>query len=128
MSLFTMKISKLILFTLLSQFLFFLHSWVINANSLRENIDPKWESIINSARGSVEVWQGYLLFIRNFIFEIMWVIVVWAFLYVWYLFVTAQWKPDQFKKAWLHVVYIVVWIVLVSTAWWIITLISAINF
>jgi len=48
-----------------------------------------------------------LIFIREFLFNILWIVAVGALIYVGYLFVTARGKPDEFKKAWMHVIYII---------------------
>ena len=54
--------------------------------------------------------------------------VVAAFIYVGFLFVTARGKPDEFKKAWMHTIYIIIGIAIVSSAWWIVTLVAGLDF
>jgi len=91
-------------------------------------IDPNGASIINNPWAGLTTIQTFLIFIREFLFNILWIIAVGALIYVGYLFVTARGKPDEFKKAWMHVIYIIVWILLVSAAWWIVSLVAWIDF
>ncbi len=90
-------------------------------------IDPNGASIINNPGAWLTTIETFIIFIRNFLFNVLWVVAVGAFIYVGYLFVTARWKPDEFKKAWIHVIYIVVGILLVSAAWWIVSLVAWID-
>lgn len=92
------------------------------------NIDPNWESILNVNERGSEWILVYVEFFKDLLFNILWIVVVGAFIYVWYLFVTAQGKPEEFKKAWTHTIYIVIGIALVSASWWIVSLISGLDF
>lgn len=93
----------------------------------QRDIDPEWASIIVNPWRWLTTIETFLIFIRNFLFNILWIVAVGAFIYVWYLFVTARGKPDEFKKAWTHVIYIIVGILLVSAAWWIVSLVAWID-
>jgi hypothetical protein len=39
----------------------------------------------------------------------------------------ARWNPEEFKKAITYLVYAIVWLILVSWAWLIVSLVSSLN-
>jgi hypothetical protein len=67
-------------------------------------------------------WWNWILtkiikFARQSIFNLLWVIVVWVLLYIWFRLIIWKWTPDIFKKAIMWLVYLVIWVVLVYSAW-----------
>jgi uncharacterized membrane protein YczE len=92
------------------------------------NIDPNGRSILETNERGSEWILAYVDFFKELLFNILWIIVVGAFIYVWFRFVTARGNPEEFKKAWTQTIYIVIWIALVSAAWWIVSLISGLDF
>ena len=108
-----------------------LYSTVYNASAFSSNeIDPNGSSILDTGLTQSGVWwiTWFLVFLKALLFNILWILVVGAFIYVWYTFVTARGNPEEFKKAWIQTIYIVVGIALVSSAWWIVSLISGLDF
>jgi heme O synthase-like polyprenyltransferase len=65
---------------------------------------------------------------KTLIFGLLALIAVAVFIYLWYKLVTAQWKPDEFKKAMMGFVYAVVWLAIIPLAWAMIKLISSLQF
>ena len=62
--------------------------------------------------------------------SLTWLIVltaVWAFLFIWIRVAMARWNPEEFKKSIIQLVYVIVWIFVVSLAWAAVTLVSWLN-
>lgn len=81
-----------------------------------------WEDLANKLWvNSWEEWTWILTKIVEFarwsIFNLLWVVVVWVLLYIWFKLVIWRWTPDIFKKAIMWLVYLVVWIILIFSAW-----------
>lgn len=102
-------------------------------------IDPNGKTILNPVDEDLPAWLAwrargtdailvYVNFFKELLFNVLWIVVVGAFIYVWYKFVTARGNPEEFKKAWTHTIYIVVGIALISAAWWIVSLVSGLDF
>ena len=68
--------------------------------------------------------SNLVVYAKNFIFSILWLIVVWVFLYHWYNLVTSKWKPDEFKKAIMWLIYTIVWLSIIPLAWTAVKIIS----
>lgn len=102
-------------------------NWV-SAILNKTNIDPNWKTILERDATAEQTITKYLEFVKNLLFGLLWIMVVAAFIYVGFLFVTARGKPDEFKKAWMHTIYIIIGIAIVSSAWWIVTLVAGLDF
>lgn len=72
--------------------------------------------------------DNILKYFKNSIFDLLALLVIWAFVYIWAKLVVARWNPEEFKKALTYFIYIIVWIFLVSSAWAIVKLVSWLNF
>ena len=67
-------------------------------------------------------------FIKDKLFWFLMILSIWAFLYVWARLIIARWNPEEFKKAMLHFVYIVIWLFVITAAWALVKLVSWLNF
>ena len=76
-------------------------------------------------------WKAPLVnlfsYAKNFIFSILWLIVIWTFLYLWFVLITSKWKPDDFKKALMWLVYAIVWLAIIPIAYAAVKIISSLN-
>lgn len=54
-------------------------------------------------------------------------IAVWVMIYIWFLFLTAEWKTEQFSKAWKAAVYAVIWLAVVPFAYVLVKIATWIN-
>lgn len=52
---------------------------------------------------------------------------VWAFLFVWIRLALARWNPEEFKKALMHMIYVILWIFIIAIAWAAVVLVAWIN-
>ena len=94
---------------------------------IKDDMIPVANTIISNA-----TWDGWLMaifsYMKETIFYLLMIISVWAFLFVGFKLVMAKWNPEEFKKAFLNFVYIVVGIALVSLAYVLVSLVSGIKF
>lgn len=118
----------------LSFFVYLLSYNFLYAEDLRDEIvNFDWsnsETIIAGAWSWdwLNLLDNVILFFKDSIFNLLYLIVVSAFIYIWAKLVMARWKPDQFKKIWIHIIHIVVWIFVITWAWAIIKVVSWLSF
>lgn len=93
------------------------------AQTSNENIvktsDSKWWLTVLS---SITVW------FKNTLTSLVMLISIWAFLYVWIKLAFARWNPEEFKKAIMHMIYVIIGIFIVATSWAAVTLVAWLNF
>lgn len=66
-------------------------------------------------------------FFRDSIFQLLLLISIWVFLWIWIRLATARWNPEELKKAFTSLVYAVVWLFIVSAAWAMVKLVSGLS-
>jgi heme O synthase-like polyprenyltransferase len=92
-----------------------------NTNTIMGNsADIKW-------RGTNSLFP-VLTEVKTIIFSLLALIAVAVFIYLWFKLVSAQWKPDEFKKAMMGFVYAVIWLAIIPLAWALVKLISSLQF
>jgi hypothetical protein len=65
--------------------------------------------------------------IRNSMETLLPIVAVWVFLFVGIRIVMAKWNPEEFKKAWMQMIYAVVGIFVVWFAWAAVKLVAGLN-
>lgn len=68
------------------------------------------------------------IYVKDFIFNILWIIWVWVFLYFWFKIISARWNPEEFKKTLMWFVYAIVWLAIIPFAYGLVKLVSSLNF
>ncbi|PZM84930.1 hypothetical protein DLH72_02765 [Candidatus Gracilibacteria bacterium] len=84
------------------------------------------DDVPDSIKGQTSLGKFFALVkkhILNFVFIIAIIMIVWIGMRM----AAARGNPDEFKKAWLHFVYLIVGLFLVFTAWGIVKLVTSIN-
>ena len=105
--------------------------WEVWDKTIINSIIPKVgkNTILNAYK---EDWFNMLdsifWFIKDKLFWFLMILSIWAFLYVWARLIIARWNPEEFKKAMLHFVYIVIWLFVITAAWALVKLVSWLNF
>lgn len=102
--------------------------WVWD-NSMKEkllNITQN-DVVKNSSSDWLTSLQSIIVWIKDTLVGFLLIIAVAVFLYIWIKISFARWNPEEFKKAWMHLVYAVIWIFIVSIAWAAVTLIAWLN-
>ncbi len=96
------------------------------------------DKLINSTNSNFAWWKlnddNWLLslwalfaWLKTELMAIVSVVAIAIFIYIGIKMATARWNPEEFKKAWLHFVYAIIWIFVVFMAYWAVTLISNLN-
>lgn len=89
----------------------------------------KWTVIDNiDSNNGLTTFDNLLIYFKNSIFTLLELLVIAVFIYIWWRLVVARWKPDEFKKALTHFIYVVVWIFLISSAWAIVKIVTWLSF
>ncbi len=98
-----------------------IRDWLLNGTS-----DNSWSSDLNQDSG-LDSLSSFFAWFKSEIIAVVSVVSIAIFIYIWIKFATAKWNPEEFKKAWLHFVYAIIWIFLVFMSLWIVTLVSNLN-
>ena len=92
-------------------------SWIINSIS---------SEVPETVKPNTSLWRFFAL-IRKNILNIVLIISVVMLVRIGIRMASARWNPDEFKKAWLHFVYLILWIFLVFASWWIVNIVTKLN-
>lgn len=93
-----------------------------------------WNAVLSDAvSGGQNSWNQNVLmtlfwFFRDFLFDILWVITVWVFLYFWFKLISAQWNPEEMKKVIVGFVYVVIGLAIIPLSLAAVRLVSSLNF
>ena len=112
--------------------------WASTAGNHRESMLPnsKWtENGVVTSKIWVGSWdnawedQVYSIFawIRDSMESLLPIVAVGVFLFVGIRIAMARWNPEEFKKAWMQMVYAVVGIFVVGFAWAAVKLVAGLN-
>lgn len=90
--------------------------------------DTSWNNIwnVNWTSTSSILWWLFAWF-KTEIFSVIMVISIAVFIFIGIKFATSRWNPEEFKKAWLHMIYAVIWIFFVFMAWWLVKIVSSLS-
>ena len=112
-------------------------SWVF-AWDLRDQLNPiSWVGeqnpvLAQAAGGAISgdesILTGLFQYVRDFIFDILWLIAVGVFLYFWFKLISAQWNPEELKKVLVWFVYAVIGLAIIPLSWTLVRLISSLEF
>jgi len=108
----------------------FLVTWVNTYAWEIENWIIDWVQGTNTVINNVD-WKNWIeelfKYTKNTIFEVLALIVIWVFLYIWYKIVISRWNPEEFKKAFMMLIYTVLWMLFIALSWVIIIFISGLK-
>ena len=95
----------------------------------KNDIIPQGESIVSTSSLPGGTWflDGIADYIKDTIFGILVIIVIGMFLYIGFKLIIARWQAEEFSKAMKSLVYVVVWLFVISIAWTAVRLISSIT-
>ena len=91
-----------------------------------ETFDPK------VAETSLWEWKlpmlsGFLNWFKTELLSIVEVVVIWVLIWIGFKVVMARWNPEEFKKAWIWLIYVILWVFFIFAAWWIVRLVSTLS-
>lgn len=118
--------------------IFFIFVWVfssISSSFAASDIIENW--IINGINGNSETvidnvdWKAWVEnlfdYVKTTIFDLLALIVIWTFLYIWYKIIISRGNPEEFKKAWMMLIYAVLWLLFVALSWVIVVFVSGLK-
>jgi len=94
--------------------------WITNNDVL------DWTDV-NSNDGWFTVLSKFTVWLKHNLTLLVQLISVWALLFVWIRLAFARWNPEEFKKALVHMVYVIVWIFIIAVSWALVVLVAWIN-
>jgi len=94
-----------------------------------------WDAMLPVADNQIWVednWVGtindILIFVKDFIFTILWIIAVWVFLYFWFKLITSRWNQEEMQKTLVAFVYAIAWLAVIPLAYTLVYLITTYKF
>ena len=84
--------------------------------------------IINQDETGKELLFSIFEYIKDSIFWLLALISITVFIFIWAKLVMAKWNPEDFKKALMHFIYAIVWLVVIALSWAVVKLVSSLNF
>lgn len=81
-------------------------------------VDAEWTWVLNQI----------FVYVKNFMFAILWLIAIWVFLYFWFKLISSRGNEEEFKKALMWFVYAIIWLAIIPLAWWVVRLIVSLDF
>jgi len=113
-------------------FVFAAPTRVVSDPSIQTGILPGWWNIdvilTDTNTDGFHVLDSLITFVKDSIFNLLLLISLGVFLYIWAKLVIARWNPEEFKKAMLSFVYAGVGLFIVGFAWAAVKLVSGLNF
>ncbi len=78
-----------------------------------------------------DVWKDGIseifVYTKSTIFDILALIVIGTFLFIGYKILMARWKPEEFKKAFMMLIYAILGLLFISLSWVIVIFISGLK-
>ncbi len=107
-------------------------SWVF-AGGLQESMNPTGgisgpDGVISQRGNEPDILMRLAEFVRDFLFSILWVVVVGVFLYFWFKLISAKGNPEELKKVMVGFIYVIVGLAIIPLSLVLVRLVSSINF
>lgn len=98
----------------------------------KNDIIPKVKSINGEVNTKAEKWfdliNNIFVYIKDSIFWLLALITIWLFIYIGWKLVKADWNPEEMKKAFMHLVHIIIGLFIVAASYAIVKIVSGLNF
>ncbi len=104
---------------------------------LRSSMNPiNWvwvnNQVLSAATGEI-TWDENVLttlfgYVRDFIFDLVWIAAIGVFLYFGFKMISAQWNPEELKKVMIWFLYAVIWLAIIPLSWALVKLVSSLDF
>lgn len=106
---------------------FYFYIFIANA-SLKDDMLPETTKTVWVDWEWTWAITQVLVYIKDFLFSILWLVAIWVFLYFWFKLIIARWNEEDFKKALMWFLYAVIWLAIIPLAWWAVKIISTLKF
>lgn len=121
------KIKSYILWIFFSFFYFsycFATDNTIKDSLLGSTTSPIWSANWDTTSGIL--WPLFA-WAKTEIFSLVMVLAIWVFIFIGIKFASARWNPEEFKKAWLHLIYAILGVFFIFIAWWLVRVVSSLS-
>jgi len=81
-------------------------------------IDWEWTTPLNKVFSTI----------TDLIFNLLWIVAVWVFIYFWARLFLARWNQEEMKKVFIWFAYVVIWLAIISLSYLVISLVASLNF
>ncbi len=99
-----------------------------SSEDLKSQITPAGStSVITSWETEERLLDVILEFIKDSIFNLMALLAIGMFIYIWWRLLMARWNPEELKKAFNSFIYAAIGIFAVAAAWALVRFIAGIN-
>ena len=104
-------------------------SFALTSDELKQALIPENDSAINAAAGNVDenLIDRILGFMRDGIFELLFILALIIFLYIAFKLIVARGNPEEFKKALQSFIYAALWLFIIAFAWALVRLVAGIT-
>lgn len=107
---------------------FYFFVWIFStfASTLKDDMFPESKTQIT--------WVGkapleeVVFYVRDFIFDLLYLLVIAVFIFLWAKIITSRGKPDELKKALMWFVYAIIGLAVIPLSYVAVKLISSLNF
>ena len=102
-------------------------------NDFKDSIIPAvvgiwWKVVDTDTEWWTEILKSILDYVSESIFSLLAVIAIWAFIYIGFMFVKADWNPEEMKKAFMSLVHVIIGLFVVAISWVVVKMVSGISF
>lgn len=114
---------------IITYFIALFSSKISFATSIKDKLleDTSWNIWNVSWTSTSSILWWLFAWFKTEIFSVIMVISIAVFIFIGIKFATSRWNPEEFKKAWLHMIYAVIWIFFVFMAWWLVKIVSSLS-
>ncbi len=98
-----------------------------NLTTTHEETILDWVEDVNAGSWNLWILDTIINFFQDSISNLILLIALWVFIYIWINLVIAKWNPEDFKKYMLQFVYAAIWFFIVSAAWAIVKIVAWLN-
>lgn len=119
------------LFKFLLIFILFLYSDISYWLSIEDTLLDDTSSGLSNIQADWN-WASWIIlpiikWFKTEIFSLVMVLSIWVFIFIGIRFASARWNPEEFKKAWMQLIYAIIWIFFIFMAWWLVRLVSSLS-
>jgi len=116
--------------------LFYTFMWLIFSSlcvyasegvNLKEDMIPTDNTLGLTGEGFSPLDQ-LIAFVKNSLFDLLWILWVGIFLYFWYRLITARGNADELKKVMMAFLYVVIGLAIIPLALVVVRIVSSLNF
>lgn len=98
----------------------------------KNDIIPGWPSINGEVNTNVDWWfnliNSIFIYVKDSIFWLLALITIGLFIYIGWKLVKADWNPEEMKKAFMHLVHIIIGLFIVAASYAVVKMVAGLNF